>query len=316
MNFLNIKEIRFLQAFGLALCCAIVHTLVKTDFIFSVKMLSHLALFSVILLVYLWTMNAISRKISYLPNQYLLPISSGILTLFPAVFEQPNILAISTLLLIVVNLLFEFSARKNPALALVDVSLLIFIGAWFEREVLLFVSILWFSVIFYTPRHLKYLLIPFFTLIPVICFLFLWDIFSAQNILSLHLISFKNTDFSFNSYADFEFPHNFFMLFFLLFVGFSSVLYHRIQGVRFPALLVFYVVLSVISVLLWQEKTTAELVLFNMPLSLFTLNFIQIFSNKKKQYAIFSGLLILLLCLFLWNTFSDFITFPADFELL
>lgn len=69
-------------------------------------------------------------------------------------------------------------------------------------------------------------------------------------------------------------------------------------------------------ILFWQNKTTAELVFLNMPLSVMMINFLRIFPSEKKQFRLCCLLVLGFVLFFLWNAFAHKIELPIDFQWL
>lgn len=255
--------------------------------------------FSYFLLNFLTYKNNLTKS-----NNYTILLFSIFLFLFPTIFKTPNVIIANLLILLALRRLLSLENLKNTKEKIFDASFWIFVAALFHFWCILFVILVFISILFHASSNYKNWIIPFLALFGVAILSVLADLLLDNNLLS-DIYSEINISFNF-SYFDNIYQN-------LALALFSSValLFFVTQIPEVPnkplnhqatfKKILFAFLLGVAIYVLSNHKNNSYLIFSLAPLAILGANFIEnIKTNWMKETTVYL-LVIISITLFIFQ---------------
>jgi hypothetical protein len=233
--------------------------------------------------------NGLTKNSSYTILFFLL-----FLLLFPSVFKDSNLLFANFFLLLAMRRLISLQTLKAPKEKIFDASLWIFIAALFHFWCILFIFLVYISIIFHVSRDYRNWLLPFVAFVATaVIFLFsalIVDKSWIGHILSQTQMNFE-LDYFTNNYQNAALSlYVVFGLYFLFSMIFS--LTNRPLILQAYKKMIFGFLIGSLVFILSPEKNNAMLLFTFFPLAVMSTNNIEYSQNKMYQEIVL-GLLII-----------------------
>jgi hypothetical protein len=221
---------------------------------------------------------------------------------FPKVLDNYNLLLANFFILLSIRRLVSLQTLKAPKEKIFDAALWVFVASLFHFWAILFIFLVYISIIFHVSRDYRNWLIPFVSLfLASIVFVFyalLFDKSAINTYLSSNGINY-GIDYFTNVYQNIAFSiYVVFLLFFILPSIFSLTnkplnLQASYKKVLFAALI------SIVIFVLSTNKSNEVLVFTFLPMSIMATNMIEYLQNKIQQELIlFISVAAALFCFF------------------
>jgi hypothetical protein len=238
--------------------------------------------------------NNLTKNSSYTILFFLL-----FLLIFPSVFNNSNLLFANFFLLMAVRRLISLQTLKAPKEKIFDASMWIFIASLFHFWCILFIILVYASIIFHVSRDFRNWLLPFVAFFATaVIFLFSALVFNVSWI--THIINQAQTNFQLdyftNNYQNIAL--SFFVvigLYFLLSLVFSLTNKPLILQASYKKM-IFGFLIGVTIFLISPDKNNEMLVFTFMPLSVICTTNIEYSQSKMYQEIVL--LLLIAGCLF------------------
>jgi hypothetical protein len=228
--------------------------------------------------------NALTRDSSYTALYYLL-----FLLFFPKIMSSMNLLLANFFVLLSMRRLISLQTLKFTKEKIFDASLWIFVASLFHYWALIFILLVYISIIFNASRDYRNWLIPFVALLGfAVVFLFydlLFDKSVVTNFLQSNAVSYKIDYFTSQSQ---NIAFSIFAVFLVFFVfPFIFSIPNKPLNLQASYKKVFFAVLiSVVIFLISANKSNEILVFSFLPMAIIATNTVEYFQSKFQQELI------------------------------
>lgn len=225
--------------------------------------------------------NGLTKDSSYTILFFLL-----FLMLFPAVFSNSNVLFANLFLLLSLRRLMSLQSLKAPKEKIFDASMWIFIASLFHFWCILFIVLVYISIVFHASRDYRNWLLPFVAfVVTAVVFIFAALIFDPSWI--AHFRGQMQMNFELNYFAN-NYQNaalSFYVLvalYFVIAMVFSMTNRPMILQASYKKMIFAFVIGAVVFILSPQKNNVLLLFTF-MPLSLMATNTIEYAQSKLYQ---------------------------------
>lgn len=263
------------------------------------------ALIIIMLLSSLFLVNFIVKKNGLTKNSsYAILFFILYLALFPSIFGNLKLLLANFFVILAIRRMISLQTLKSPKEKIFDASLWIFIASLFHFWCILFLFVIYVSIIFHVSRDYRNWLIPFIAVGAGAIIFVLFSLIFDQNWVE-HLI--KQTEMNFqwdyfvNNYK--KIALTLFALFGIYFV-FSMIFTVGNKPLVLQASYKKMIVSFFIGVMVFlfsPEKSNAILVFTFLPLSVLSTNNIEYSQNKTYQEIVLFTVAIITISIYFFN---------------
>lgn len=263
------------------------------------------ALIIIMLLSSLFLVNFIVKKNGLTKNSsYAILFFILYLALFPSIFGNLKLLLANFFVILAIRRMISLQTLKSPKEKIFDASLWIFIASLFHFWCILFLFVIYVSIIFHVSRDYRNWLIPFIAVGAGAIIFVLFSLIFDQNWVE-HLI--KQTEMNFqwdyfvNNYK--KIALTLFVLFGIYFV-FSMIFTVGNKPLVLQASYKKMIVSFFIGVMVFlfsPEKSNAILVFTFLPLSVLSTNNIEYSQNKTYQEIVLFTVAIITISIYFFN---------------
>jgi hypothetical protein len=229
-------------------------------------------------------------------SSYTLLFLFLMLCLFPSVWDNYNLIISNFFLLLASRRLVSLQTLKAPKEKIFDASLWIFIASLFHFWAILFILLVYISILFHVSRDYRNWLIPFvaffFTAIVFVFYSLLIDKTAIDYYLSEQVINTK-IDYFQNDFQNIALS---IFVVFLVFFGFSSVFTFTSKPLNMQASykkIIFSLLIGGVIYFISPNKNNDVLVFTFFPLAIMATNFIENSQNKIQQEIVLAVSIIL-----------------------
>ncbi len=241
--------------------------------------------------------NNLTKNSSYTILFFLL-----FLLIFPSIFNNSNLLFANFFLLLAIRRLISLQTLKAPKEKIFDASMWIFIASLFHFWCILFIILVYVSIIFHVSRDFRNWLLPFVAFFAT-AVIFMFSALAFDKTWIAHIIAQTQTNFQLdyftNNYQNIAL--SFFVvigLYFLLSLVLSLTNKPLILQASFKKM-IFGFLIGVLIFLISPDKNNEMLVFTFMPLSVMCTTNIEYSQNKMYQEMVLLLLIIgCFLCFF------------------
>lgn len=253
-----------------------------------------------LLLASLFLVNFTVKKNNLTKNSaYTILFFLLFLLIFPSIFNNSNLLFANFFLLLAMRRLISLQTLKAPKEKIFDASMWIFIACLFHFWCILFILLIYISIIFHVSRDYRNWLLPFVALfvtaVIFLCSALVFDKTWISHILNQTQTNFE-LDYFTNNYQNIAL--SFFVviaLYFLFSLIFSLTNKPLILQASYKKM-IFGFIIGVTIFLISPEKNNEMLIFTFMPLSIMCTTNIE--SSQNKMYKEIVLLLLILGCVF------------------
>jgi hypothetical protein len=228
--------------------------------------------------------NALTRDSSYTALYYLL-----FLLFFPKIMSSMNLLLANFFVLLSMRRLISLQTLKFTKEKIFDASLWIFVASLFHYWALIFILLVYISIIFNASRDYRNWLIPFVALLGfAVVFLFydlLFDKSVVTNFLQSNAVSYKIDYFTSQS-QNIAFSIFAVFLVFFVFPFIFSIPNKPLNLQASYKKVLFAVIISVVIFLISANKSNEILVFSFLPMAIIATNTVEYFQSKFQQELI------------------------------
>jgi hypothetical protein len=259
---------------------------------FSIKMINLTILLGMLFVVnFIVKKNGLTKNSSYTILFYLL-----LLLFFPSVFSDIKLLLANFFLIIAIRRLISLQSLKAPKEKIFDASLWIFVASLFHFWCILFILLVFISIIFHVSRDYRNWLLPFvafFTIATIfVLSAMIFDTTWIFHFLEQRKMNFQ-LDYFTNNYQNIALSiYVVTALYFVFSMIFSVTNKPLILQASFKKM-IFAFFIGIVVFLISPEKNSTILVFTFMPLSVMATSNIE-YSQSKMYQEIISSLFIIL----------------------
>ena len=259
---------------------------------FSIKMTNLSILIGMLFVVnFIVKKNGLTKNSSYTILFYLL-----LLLFFPSIFSDIKLLLANFFLIIAMRRLISLQSLKAPKEKIFDASLWIFVASLFHFWCILFILLVFISIIFHVSRDYRNWLLPFvafFTIATIfVLAAMIFDITWISHFLEQRKMNFQ-LDYFTNNYQNIALSiYVVTALYFVFSMIFSVTNKPLILQASFKKM-IFAFFIGIVVFLISPEKNSTILVFTFMPLSVMATSNIE-YSQSKMYQEIVSSLFIIL----------------------
>lgn len=235
--------------------------------------------------------NALTKDSSYPLLFFLL-----MLCFFPSVWDNYNLIISNFFILLASRRLVSLQTLKAPKEKIFDASLWIFIASLFHFWAILFISLVYISIVFHVSRDYRNWLIPFvaffFTAIVFVFYSLLIDKTAIDYYLSEQIIN-TGIDYFQNHFQNIALS---IFVVFVVFFGFSSVFTLTSKPLNMQASykkIIFSLLIGGVIYFISPNKNNDVLIFTFFPLAIMATNFIENSQNKIQQEIVLAVSIIL-----------------------
>lgn len=235
--------------------------------------------------------NALTKDSSYPLLFFLL-----MLCFFPSVWDNYNLIISNFFILLASRRLVSLQTLKAPKEKIFDASLWIFIASLFHFWAILFISLVYISIVFHVSRDYRNWLIPFvaifFTAIVFVFYSLLIDKTAIDYYLSEQIIN-TGIDYFQNDFQNIALS---IFVVFVVFFGFSSVFTLTSKPLNMQASykkIIFSLLIGGVIYFISPNKNNDVLIFTFFPLAIMATNFIENSQNKIQQEIVLAVSIIL-----------------------
>ena len=265
--------------------------LVKTAHTFSKTVTNLLLLFiSFFMVNFTVKKNNLTKDSSYTILFFLI-----FLMIFPSILNDKNLLFANFFVLLAIRRLISLQTLKDPKEKIFDASMWIFIAALFHFWCILFIVLVYISIIFHVSRDYRNWLLPFVAFVATaVIFMFSALVFDKSWI--SHILNQTQTNFKLDYFTDNyqNMALSFFAvigLYFLVSLVFSLTNKPMILQASYKKM-IFGFLIGVTIFLISPEKNNSMLLFTFMPLSVMCTTNIEYSQNKMYQEIVLSLLIL------------------------
>ena len=228
--------------------------------------------------------NGLTKDSSYTILFYFI-----FLLFFPSVFNNMNLLLANFFILLSMRRLVSMQTLKAPKEKIFDAALWIFVASIFHFWCILFISLVYISIIFHVSRDYRNWLIPFVALFTTAVIFVLYALLIDKTAISIYLekevVNFQ-LDYFTNKYQNIAFSiYAVFVLFFAVPFVFSLTNKPLNLQASYKKVL-FAVFLGVVIFVISLDKSNDLLIFTFLPLAIIATNTIEYIQNKIQQEII------------------------------
>lgn len=259
---------------------------------FSIKMTNLSILIGMLFVVnFIVKKNGLTKNSSYTILFYLL-----LLLFFPSIFSDIKLLLANFFLIIAMRRLISLQSLKAPKEKIFDASLWVFVASLFHFWCILFILLVFISIIFHVSRDYRNWLLPFvafFTIATIfVLAAMIFDITWISHFLEQRKMNFQ-LDYFTNNYQNIALSiYVVTALYFVFSMIFSVTNKPLILQASFKKM-IFAFFIGIVVFLISPEKNSTILVFTFMPLSVMATSNIE-YSQSKMYQEIISSLFIIL----------------------
>lgn len=259
---------------------------------FSIKMTNLSILIGMLFVVnFIVKKNGLTKNSSYTILFYLL-----LLLFFPSIFSDIKLLLANFFLIIAMRRLISLQSLKAPKEKIFDASLWIFVASLFHFWCILFILLVFISIIFHVSRDYRNWLLPFVAFFAIATIFVLaamiFDITWISHFLEQRKMNFQ-LDYFTNNYQNIALSiYVVTALYFVFSMIFSVTNKPLILQASFKKM-IFAFFIGIVVFLISPEKNSTILVFTFMPLSVMATSNIE-YSQSKMYQEIISSLFIIL----------------------
>ena len=251
----------------------------------------------VLLLVSFFLSNFIVKKNSLTKNSsYTILFFLLFLLLFPNILNSSKLLLANFFILLSIRRLISLQSLKSPKEKIFDASLWIFVASLFHFWCILFLALVYITIIFHVSRDYRNWLIPFIAFfIFAVIFLF-YSLVIDQSILNNYLQSGVinlQIDYFTNKYQNSAFSIYAVFVVFFIFSAIFSVPNKPLNLQASYKKVIFATLFGIVIFVISANKTNELLVFTFLPMAIMATNMIEYLQNKMQQEII---LLISIAC--------------------
>jgi hypothetical protein len=241
--------------------------------------------------------NGLTKDSSYTILFYFI-----FLLFFPNTFNNLNLLLANFFILLAMRRLVSLQTLKAPKEKIFDAALWIFVASLFQFWCVIFIVLVYISIVFHVSRDYRNWLIPFVALFTTaVIFIFyalLFDNSVIVNYLASEKMSFE-LDYFTNKYQNIAFSIYAVFVVFFLFPSIFSLTNKPLNLQASYKKVIFSVLLGIIIFIISTNKNSDLLVFTILPMSIMATNTIEYLQNKIQQEIILAvSILCGLFCFF------------------
>ncbi|MFZ4671976.1 MAG: DUF6427 family protein [Flavobacterium sp.] len=217
------------------------------------------------------------------------------LLFFPSIFNNSNLLFANFFLLLAIRRLISLQTLKAPKEKIFDASIWIFIASLFHFWCILFLLLVYISIIFHASRDYRNWLLPFVAFFAT-AVIFLLSAFLFDKKWISHILSQTKTNFQLeyftNNYQNIAFSLYVVVVIYFLFASIFSLTNRPLILQASYKKMIFGLIIGVIVFLISPVKSNMMLVFTFFPLSVMTTNNIEYSQSKIYQEIVLLLLII------------------------
>jgi Family of unknown function (DUF6427) len=224
------------------------------------------------------------------------------LLFFPDILDNYNLIIANFFILLSMRRLISLQTLKAPKEKIFDASLWIFVASLFHFWAILFLIVVYISIIFHVSRDYRNWLIPFVALfVTSIIFIFyalLIDKMAVNDYLSANKID-LSIDYFTNNYQNIAFSIYTVFVIFFIFPAIFSLSNKPLNLQASHKKVLFSVLISIVIFVLSINKSNEILIFTFLPMAIMATNLIEHLQNKMQQEIIlFISIAASLFCFF------------------
>ena len=247
----------------------------ENDFIRLIQLTFKFGLYIILMLIFGFVIK--KNNLTQI-NSYALFIFICLLLLTPNVFQNSKPILSTVFILLALRRILSFNSKKNIQKKILDASLWIGIATLFYFWSILFLLVLYASLIQLASKNFKLFLIPIIGMFLVFIICTIYFLYLDNNMYWYK--DHKNfTSFDFSS---FKLLKNFFSLFVILSMTVISLVFKFLNFTKTPLrkkskywIIIFTLITGIIIVILTGQKNGVELIFTIVPISILFSNFIE-----------------------------------------
>ena len=252
----------------------------ENDFIRLIQLTFKFGLYIILMLIFGFVIK--KNNLTQI-NSYALFIFICLLLLTPNVFQNSKPILSTVFILLALRRILSFNSKKNIQKKILDASLWIGIATLFYFWSILFLLVLYASLIQLASKNFKLFLIPIIGMFLVFIICTIYFLYLDNNMYWYK--DHKNfTSFDFSS---FKLLKNFFSLFVILSMTVISLVFKFLNFTKTPLrkkskywIIIFTLITGIIIVILTGQKNGVELIFTIVPISILFSNFIEAVQRK------------------------------------
>ena len=252
----------------------------ENDFIWLIQLTFKFGLYIILMLIFGFIIK--KNNLTQI-NSYALFIFVCLLLLTPNVFQNSKPILSTVFILLALRRILSFNSKKNIQKKILDASLWIGIATLFYFWSILFLLVLYASLIQLASKNFKLFLIPIIGMFLVFIICTIYFLYLDNNMYWYK--DYKNfTSFDFSS---FKLLKNFFSLFVILSMTVISLVFKFLNFTKTPLrkkskywIIIFTLSTGIIIVILTGQKNGVELIFTIAPISILFSNFIEALQRK------------------------------------
>jgi hypothetical protein len=209
--------------------------------------------------------------------------------LFPNILNNYNLVIANFFILLAIRRLFSLQTLKAPKEKIFDAVLWIILASFFQFWCILFLILVYVSIIFHVSRDYRNWLVPFVALLTVLILFILYALLIDKSIINSYLqsdtVRFQIDYFS-NTAQNIAFS---IYVVFILFFLFSFLLSIANKSLNLKASfrkVIFSLFLGIVIFIITTNKSNEVLVFTFLPMAIMATNSIEYFQNKIQQEII------------------------------
>ena len=228
--------------------------------------------------------NGLTKNSSYTILFYLL-----FLLFFPNIWNNINLLLANFFILLSMRRLVSLQTLKAPKEKIFDAALWIFVASLFHFWCILFIILVYISIIFHVSRDYRNWLIPFVAFCAIAVIFVLYDLIIDKSVINAYLLSYEmdfQLDYFTNKYQNIAFSiYTVFVLFFI--VPFVFTLTNKPLNLQASYKKVVFASLIGISIFVLSANKNNEILVFTfLPMAIMATNTIEYLHSKIQQEII------------------------------
>ena len=208
---------------------------------------------------------------------------------FPNIFNNINLLLANFFILLAMRRLVSLQTLKAPKEKIFDAALWIFVASLFQFWCVIFIILVYISIVFHVSRDYRNWLIPFVALFTTaVIFIFyslLFDNSAIVNYLASEKMSFE-LDYFTNKYQNIAFSIYAVFVVFFLFPSIFSLTNKPLNLQASYKKVIFAVLLGIIIFMISSNKSSELLVFTILPMAIMATNTVEHLQNKIQQEII------------------------------
>ena len=252
----------------------------ENDFIRLIQLTFKFGLYIILMLIFGFIIK--KNNLTQI-NSYALFIFICLLLLTPNVFQNSKPILSTVFILLALRRILSFNSKKNVQKKILDASLWIGIATLFYFWSILFLLVLYASLIQLASKNFKLFLIPIIGIFVVFIICTIYFLYLDNNM--YWYTDHKNfTSFDFSLY---KLLKNFFSLFVILSMIVISLVFKFLNFTKTPLrkkskywIIIFTLITGIIIVILTGQKNGVELIFTIVPISILFSNFIEALQRK------------------------------------